>query len=55
MIGMVGAINQFTFASGPSILGLIRDWTGDYQAALALCLGLLLASATLVLIRRRNG
>lgn len=55
VIGLVGAINQFTFASGPSLLGLIRDRTGDYKAALALCLGLLLASATLILVRRRNG
>mgnify|MGYP003674017914 CR=1 FL=1 len=55
VIGLVGAINQSTFASGPSLLGLIRDRTGDYKAALALCFGLLLASASLVLVRRRNG
>ena len=55
VIGLVAAINQLTFASGPSILALMRDRTGDYQAALALCLGLLAVSALLVLVRRRAG
>ncbi|MFN4088140.1 MAG: MFS transporter [Alphaproteobacteria bacterium] len=54
VIALVAAVNQFTFASGPAFLGLLRDRTGDYRAALLACFGLLLAASIIVLVRRRG-
>jgi MFS family permease len=30
LVGLVVGINQFTFAFGPSLVGVIRDWAGAY-------------------------
>jgi len=49
LIGLVVAINQFTFAFGPSLVGFIRDGSGGYGSALALCVVLQLLAAALVL------
>jgi len=49
IIGLVVAINQFTFAFGPSLVGFIRDGSGGYGSALALCVVLQLLAAALVL------
>lgn len=49
LIGLVVAINQFTFAFGPSMVGVVRDWTGSYAPALALCVVLQIVAAVLVL------
>ena len=40
LIGLVVGINQFTFAFGPSLVGVLRDRTGSYAAALAACAAL---------------
>src|SRR5262249_18797868 len=37
LVGLAVAINQFTFAFGPSLVGVLRDWTGDYGPALGAC------------------
>src|SRR5204862_3470955 len=37
LVGLVVGINQFTFAFGPSLVGLLRDWTGTYVVALGAC------------------
>lgn len=51
LVGLSWAITQFTYAFGPGLLGVIRDATGGYAAALALCIALKVAAAALVLIR----
>ena len=49
LIGLVVGINQFTFAFGPSVVGVVRDLTGHYGSALLPCIGLELLAAALVL------
>jgi MFS family permease len=51
LIALLTAIVQFTYAFGPGVLGLVRDATGDYVAALAVCTALNLAAAAVILIR----
>lgn len=46
------AVNQFTYSFGPSLLGGLHDWTGDYRLALLACIALLLAATAIVLSRR---
>ena len=54
VISMVVATNQFTFAFAPAVIGILRDRTGDYEAALWLCVGLELAAAGIVMLGRRR-
>jgi len=49
LIGLSTAISQFVFAFGPGLLGLVRDFSGDYRAALFLCVALDLVAAAIVL------
>lgn len=49
LIGLSTAISQFVFAFGPGLIGLVRDWSGGYRAALLLCVALDLAAAAIVL------
>lgn len=51
LIGLSTGIGQFTYAFGPGLLGIVRDATGGYGAALGLCMALNLAAAA-VLLRR---
>jgi MFS family permease len=37
LVGLVVGINQFTFAFGPSLVGVVRDWAGAYGPALGAC------------------
>jgi MFS family permease len=53
LIGLSTGLSQFTYAFGPGLLGLARDATGDYGAALSLCIALNLIAAAIVL-RRPN-
>src|SRR5262245_49624697 len=52
LIALSTAIGQFTYALGPGLLGAIRDMTGGYATALALCVLLDLAAAAIVLLHR---
>jgi MFS family permease len=54
-IGLSSMVGQATLAFGPTLLGLARDATGSYDAAIGLCIVLQLAGAVVVLIRRRGG
>jgi MFS family permease len=54
LIGLVVAINQFTFAFGPSLVGVVHDWSGRYSTALGVCMGLQALAATLVLVGARR-
>ena len=50
LVGLAVAINQLTFAFGPSLVGLVRDWTSGYLAALSACAMLQAIGAVLVLL-----
>ena len=52
LIGLAVGINQLTFAFGPSLVGVVRDWSGGYAPALGLCAVLQLGAAMLVLLGR---
>lgn len=51
LIGLSTAICQFAFAFGPVVLGLMRDISGGYSAALILCIILNLIAASIVISR----
>src|SRR5262249_42968219 len=50
LIGLVVGINQFTFAFGPSLVGVLRDRSGDYGTALAACATLEAIAATVIML-----
>jgi MFS family permease len=54
LIGLSTGISQFTYAFGPGLLGFVRDATGGYTAALAVCIALNLTAAAIVLRRARG-
>jgi MFS family permease len=54
VIGLSSMVGQATLAFGPTLLGLARDATGSYDAAIGLCIALQLAGAVLVLVRPRR-
>jgi MFS family permease len=49
LIGLSTAIGQFVFAFGPGLIGLVRDLSGGYRAALLVCVALDLIAAAIVL------
>jgi len=51
LVGLSWATSQFTYAFGPGLLGVVRDLTGGYGAALGICVALELAAAALILLR----
>ena len=53
-IYLITATNQFTFAFGPGLMGVLRDYTGGYGAALAMCIGLEVVAAGIILLGRRG-
>ncbi|HMH52220.1 MAG TPA: MFS transporter [Candidatus Acidoferrum sp.] len=53
LVGLVVGINQFTFAFGPSLVGLLRDRTGTYGLPLAACATLQAIAAVVVLTTPR--
>jgi MFS family permease len=58
LVGLVVGINQFTFAFGPSLVGVIRDASGAYGPALGVCAGLQAAAALMIVLgpgHRRDG
>jgi MFS family permease len=54
LVALVVGINQFTFAFGPSLVGIIRDRTGGYAAALVACMALQALAAITVLLGPRH-
>jgi len=50
LVGLVVGINQLTFAFGPSLVGVVRDWSGTYGPALGACAALQAVSAALILL-----
>ena len=54
LVGLVVGINQITFAFGPSLVGVVRDWTGAYGPALAVCAALQALAAGMILLGPGN-
>lgn len=52
LMALSAAINQFTYALGPALLGLAKDFAGGYPAALAVCIACQLVAITIILSRR---
>ncbi|QQS11720.1 MAG: MFS transporter [Rhodospirillales bacterium] len=52
LMALVAAVNQFTYALGPGALGLLKDFAGGYDAALAACVACELAAIAIILSRR---
>lgn len=50
LVGLVVGINQFTFAFGPSLVGIVRDVTRGYPAALGACMVLQAVAAVTILL-----
>ena len=50
LVGLVVGINQFTFAFGPSLVGIVRDLTGGYPAALGACAAMQALAAVMILL-----
>jgi MFS family permease len=48
LVGLVVGINQFTFAFGPSLVGVLRDWSGTYGLPLIACAALQVIAAVLI-------
>ena len=55
LVSLVVGINQLTFAFGPSLVGVVRDWTGGYGPALAACATLQALAATIILLGPGGG
>ena len=53
IIALSTAINQFTYALGPGLLGVVRDLSGGYSAVLVICMALELAAGAIILKRPR--
>ena len=49
VVSTIIAINQFTYAFGPGLLGWLRDGVGSYDAAFTACLVLQLAAVAILL------
>jgi MFS family permease len=49
LVGLVVGINQFTFAFGPSLVGVLRDWAGTYGLALGTCMLLQAVAAVMIM------
>ena len=50
LVGLVVGINQFTFAFGPSLVGIVRDRAGTYGPALGACIALQAVAALMILL-----
>ena len=50
LISLLLAVNQFTFAFGPALIGVVRDLTGSYAPALGCCIALELVAAVWILM-----
>jgi MFS family permease len=54
VMGISNAISGTVAALGPGLIGLVRSWSGDYSAALVLCVVLELVAAAIV-VQRASG
>jgi hypothetical protein len=54
VVGLSSMVGYSVMAFGPTLLGLARDATGSYEAAIGLCMALQLAAAVIVLVKPRQ-
>jgi MFS family permease len=54
LIALLTAVSQFIYAFGPGLLGLVRDVTGGYAAALLVCVALNALATLTILVRPRR-
>jgi MFS family permease len=52
LMALSAAINQFTYAMGPALLGVVKDFAGGYPAALGVCIACQIAAIAIILSRR---
>ncbi|MBV8119293.1 MAG: MFS transporter [Alphaproteobacteria bacterium] len=50
LVSLVVAINQFTFAFGPILIGYLRQLTGGYMVSLIFCVVIEVSAATIVIL-----
>jgi MFS family permease len=51
LISLNTAINQVTYAFGPGVVGLLRDFSGGYALPFYLCIALEVTAAALIMVR----
>jgi predicted MFS family arabinose efflux permease len=54
LISLITAMTQITYAFGPGVIGLLRDASGGYALPFYGCIGLELAAAALIMVRKRR-
>jgi cyanate permease len=54
LVSLITAINQITYAFGPGVVGVLRDFSGSYSLPFYGCIGLELVAAVLIMIRGRG-
>jgi len=52
LMALVAAINQFTYALGPGLLGVVKDFAGGYPTALGVCIACQILAIIIILSRR---
>jgi len=55
LVSLITAINQVTYAFGPGVIGLLRDWSGSYALPFYGCVGLVLIAAVQIMVRGSGG
>ncbi|WFU17338.1 MFS transporter [Bradyrhizobium sp. CB3481] len=53
LVSLITAINQITYAFGPGVVGLLRDFSGGYTLPFYGCIAVELTAAVLIMIRGR--
>jgi MFS family permease len=54
LISLITAINQITYAFGPGVVGVLRDFSGSYSLPFYCCIAIELTAAALIMIRGRG-
>ncbi len=54
LAGLATAIGQITYAFGPMMLGILRDFYGDYRSPLLICTVLQIAAGLVVMLRGKE-
>jgi predicted MFS family arabinose efflux permease len=54
LVSLITAINQITYAFGPGVVGMLRDFSGSYSLPFYGCIALELIAAVLIMIRGRR-
>jgi MFS family permease len=54
LISLITAINQITYAFGPGVVGVLRDFSGSYALPFYCCIAIELTAAALIMIRGRG-